>query len=322
MILRNFCLATRWSWLLALMLMVSMSASTWAQSKPEPASVAFQIKLAELLESDAAAVLPLDQMTSGPGGEVAEAFMQAKLVRGIISMPEAVESFMEIQEPVLPMDIYVELTFDESAESKEALETIEEELEGNSEIREEGKLRYFSPKNEESNIAILFGVPGKVIFLSDTYKHDPANFDNVSPAIKQAMSKLGNAPAGIFLDFDQARPLIKSALKMGRQGAPPAVLPFFEIPTQISLLQLVGNPGKEPALTLTAISPDEDNAEMLRETLQGLVGMGKMAMQQAPGNDPQAKIANQILGQLKPTREGNVVTLSIAKIEGLEDILP
>lgn len=308
-------------WSVVLVLLVS-TTQAWAQSKPEPASVAFQIKLAELLESEAAALLPLDQMTGGPGGDVAEAFMQAKLVRGIISMPEAVESFMGIQGPVLPMDIYVELTFDESAESKEALETIEEELEGNSEIREEGKLRYFSPKNEESNIAILFGVPGKIVFLSDSYKHDPANLDNVSPAIKQAMSKLGSVPAGIFLDFDQARPLIKSALKMARQAAPPAVVPFFEIPSQISLLQLAGNPGKDPALTLTAISPDEDNAEMLRETLQGLLGMGKMAMQQAPANDPQAKIANQILGQLKPTREGKVVTLSLSKIEGLENILP
>ena len=312
----------RWSWLLALVLMASLSANSWAQSKPAPASIAFQMKLADLLESEAGAALPLDELTGGPGGEMAEAFMQAKLVRGVVTLPEAVEPFLQMQGPVLPMDIYMEMTFDDSSDSKEALETIESELETNSDIREEGKLRYFSPKDEESNIAIVFGVPSKVIFLTDTYKYDSANLDNVSPAIKQAMSKMGDAPAGIFLDFDQARPLIKAGLKMARQGSPPAVLPFFEIPTQISLLQLVGNPGKEPALTLTAISPDEDNAEMLRETLQGLVGMGKMAMQQAPAGDPSSKVANEILGQLKPTREGKTVTLSISKIEGLEDILP
>lgn len=255
-------------------------------------------------------------------GAVAEAFLQAQTIRGVVSLPAEVGEFMMMQGDQLPMDIYVEMSFGDSTEAKEALETIEEELESNSDIREEGDLRYFSPKGQDANIAIILGVPGKVVFLTDSYKHDAANLDNVTPAIKQAMAKLGNAPAGFFLDFDQARPLITSGLKMARQNAPPAAVPFFEIPSQISFLQLVGNPGKEPALALTAVSPDEEKAEMLRETLQGLVGMGKMALQQAPQGDPQAKIANQVLGQMKPTREGKVVTLSISKIEGLEDILP
>ncbi|MDP1563832.1 MAG: hypothetical protein Q8M16_20825 [Pirellulaceae bacterium] len=312
----------RWSWLLALVLMLTLSSNSWAQSKPAPASVAFQLKMADLLKSDLGKSIPLDQVTGGPGGAMAEAFLQAQTIRGVVSLPDEVGEFMMMQGDQLPMDIYVEMSFGDSSEAKKALETIEKELKSNSDIREEGDLRYFSPKGKDANIAIILGVPGKVVFLSDTYKHDAANFDNVTPAIKQAMAKMGNAPAGIFLDFDQARPLIKSGLKMARQGAPPAAVPFFEIPSNISLLQLVGNPGKEPALALTAVSPDEEKAEMLRETLQGLVGMGKMALGQAPPGNPQAKFVNQILGQMKPTREGNVVTLSISKIEGLEDILP
>jgi hypothetical protein len=312
----------RWSWLLTLLLMLTVSATSWAQSKPEPASVAFQFKLAELLKSDLGQAIPLDQVTGGPGGAVAEAFLQAETIRGVLTLPEDAGDFLMMQGDQLPMDIYIELAFGDSSEAKEAIETIAEELESNSDIREEGDLRYFSPKGQDANIAIILGIPGKVVFLTDTYKHDAANFDNVTPAIKQAMGKIGSAPAGIFLDFDEARPLITSGLKMAKDGAPPAVVPFFEIPSQISLLQLVGNPGKEPALALTAVSPDEEKAEMLRETLQGLVGMGKMAMQQAPQGDPQAKIANQVLGQLKPTRDGKVVTLSLSKIEGLEDILP
>ncbi|MBL8891202.1 MAG: hypothetical protein JNL67_14575 [Planctomycetaceae bacterium] len=315
-------MVSRWSWLMALVLMVSFAGNVWAQSKPEPASIAFNFKLAELLKSDLGQAIPMDQVTGGPGGEIAEAFLKAQSIRGVVTLPEDVGAFMMMQGDQLPIDAYVELAYDDSSESKEALETIADELEGQSDIREEGDLRYFSPKGQETNIAIILGIPGKVVFLTDTYKHDSANFENVTDSIKDAMKKAGAAPAGIFLDFDQARPLIKSAIKMGRQTAPPAAAGFFEIPSQISLLQLVGNPGKEPALTLTAISPDEEQAEMLQETLQGLVGMGKMAMQQAPPDDPGAKVANGILGQLKPKREGKVVTLSLSKIEGLEDILP
>lgn len=315
-------MVSRWSWLMALVLVVSLGGNVWAQSKPEPASIAFNFKLADLMKSEFGQSLPLDQVTGGSDGAVAESFLKAQSIRGVVTLPEEAGAFMMMQGDKVPVDAYVEFAYDDSSDSKEAIETIADELESQSVVREEGDLRYFSPRGQETNIAIIIGIPGKVVFLTDTYKHDAANFDNTTQSIKDAMKKAGAAPAGIFLDFDQARPLIKSAIKMAKPSAPPAAAGFFEIPSQISFLQLVGDPGKQPALTLTAISPDEDQAEMLRETLQGLVGMGKMAMQQAPPDDPGAKVANGILGQLKPVREGKVVTLSLSKIEGLEDILP
>lgn len=315
-------IVSRWSWLMALVLMVSLVGAVSAQSKPEPASIAFNIKLADLMNSDLGQHLPMDQVTEGPDGEVGEAILKAESIRGVVTLPEDIGAFMMMEGDQVPIDAYIEIAYDDSSESKEAIETIAEKLEEKSEVREEGDLRYFSPKDKETNMEIIIGVPGKVVFLTNTYKHDAANLENTTDAIKDAMAQAGDAPVGIYLDFDQSRALIDSAIEMGRDTAPPAAAGFFEIPTQISLLQLVANPGEEPALTLSATSPDEEKAEMLRETLQGLVGMGKMAMQQAPPDDPGAKIAGEVLGQLKPVREGKVVTLSLSKIESLEEVAP
>lgn len=305
-------------YVLVLLLGLTLSSAAWGQSKPEPAAVAFDLKMSELLKSDLGQMLPLDQM-GPPNSALPDMISQAESLRGVITMPGEVEDFLFMQGESLPVDVYVELKFKAGSAAVEALKDFEEEMKPQSNVREEGGLRYYSPRSE-ANISLIFGLPEKLVFLTDTYQHDSANFGNVSPAIKEAMAKAAG-PANIFLDFDQARPLIKSAIAFGKPQLPPAAVPFLEIPTQISLLQLVGNPGQEPALALSVTSPDEESAEMLRETMQGLVGMGKLAAQGMNPNDPQAKIMNQVLGQLKPTVAGKVVTMSLSKLEGLEDLL-
>ena len=301
-----------------LLLGLALSSAAWGQSKPEPAAVAFDLKMSELLKSDLGQMLPLDQM-GPPNSAFPDMLSQAESLRGVITMPSEVEDFLFMQGETLPVDIYVELTFKADSEAGNALKDFEEEMKPQSNVREEGGLRYYSPRSE-ANISMIFGLPNKLVFLTDTYEQDSANLGNVSPAIQEAMAKAAG-PAKIFLDFDQARPLIKSATEFGKPQLPPAAVPFLEIPTQISLLQLVGNPGQDPALALTVTSPDEESAEMLRETMQGLVGMGKLAAQGMNPSDPQAKILTQVLGQLKPTVTGKVVTMSLSKIEGLEDLL-
>lgn len=305
-------------YVLVVMLGLTLSSAAWGQSKPEPAAVAFDLKMSELLKSDLGQMLPLDQM-GPPNSAFPDMISQAESLRGVITMPGEVEDFLFMQGESLPVDVYVELKFKAGSAAVEALKDFEEEMKPQSNVREEGGLRYYSPRSE-ANISLIFGLPEKLVFLTDSYQHDSANFGNVSPAIKEAMAKAAG-PANIFLDFDQARPLIKSAIAFGKPQLPPAAVPFLEIPTQISLLQLAGNPGQEPALALTVTSPDEESAEMLRETMQGLVGMGKLAVQGMNPNDPQAKIMTQVLGQLKPTVAGKVVTMSLSKIEGLEDLL-
>lgn len=306
-------------YVLVVMLGLTLSSAAWGQSKPEPAAVAFDLKMSELLKSDLGQLIPLEVAGSPRDQEVLEAITQAESVRGVVTLPGDVEEFLFAQGDVLPVDIYVEFSFGDSASSRDAVKAFEAGMVPQSNVREEGGLRYFSPKTD-ANISMIFGIPNKVVFLTSTYEYDTANLGNVSPAIKEAMAKAAG-PANIFLDFDQARPLIKSATEFGKPQLPPAAVPFLEIPTQISLLQLVGNPGQDPALALTVTSPDEESAEMLRETMQGLVGMGKLAVQGMNPNDPQAKIMTQVLGQLKPTVAGKVVTMSLSKIEGLEDLL-
>jgi len=301
-----------------LFLGMALSSAAWGQSKPEPASVAFQFKLAEMMKSDLGQMLPLDQM-GPPNSAFPDMLSQAETLRGVVTLPGDVEDFLFMQGETLPVDVYVEVTFATGSDGLKALKAFEEEMKPQSNVREEGGLRYYSPRGE-ANISMIFGLPNKLVFLTDTYKQDAANLSNVSPAIKEAMAK-ASGPANIFLDFDQARPLIKSATRFGRQSLPPAAVPFLEIPTQISLLQMAGNPGQEPAMALTITSPSEDDAKMLQETMQGLVGMGKLAAQGMNPNDPQGKILNQVLGQLKPTVAGKVVTMSLSKIEGLEDLL-
>jgi hypothetical protein len=306
------------AWVLVLGL--SLPSSSWGQSKPEPAAVAFQFKVAQLMKTEFGQMLPVEEMTGGSGQAFGQAIMQAKLFRGVVTLPGSVEDFLFMDGDNLPVEMYVELTFDESAEAKAAITALEEELKPKSNIREEANLRYFSPERG-ANFSLIFGLPNKLVMISDSYKFDADNMGNVSAAIKQAMSGIGEAPAALLLDFDQARPLIDSGLDMARQEAPPAVAPFLEIPKQISLLQMVADPGTSQAMTFTFTSPDEEKGELLQESLQGLVGMGKIAAQQMNPNDPPAKVVNQVLGQLKPTRDGKVITLSIPKIEGLEDLL-
>lgn len=302
---------------LVVLLGLTLSSAAWGQSKPEPAAVAFQFKMSEMMKSDLGQMLPLDQM-GPPNSAFPDMLTQAESLQGVVTLPGEVEDFLFMQGESLPVDLYVEMTFAAGSDGLNAMTEFEEEMKPQSIVREEGGLRYYSPRSE-ANISLIFGLPNKLVFLTDSYEHDSANFGNVSPAIKEAMAK-ASGPAAIFLDFDQARPLIKSAIAFGKPQLPPAVVPFLEIPTQISLLQLSGNPGQDPALALTVTSPDEESAEMLRETMQGLVGMGKLAVQGMNPNDPQSKILSQVLGQLKPTVAGKVVTLNMSKIEGLEDL--
>ncbi len=306
----------------AIAVAIAVTTPAWAQSKPKAAAIAFQLQPSQLMASDLGKMAPIEEMTGGgTDNEFAQVILKSKSFRGIVTLPNDIEALMFPDGGQVPVDLYVELEFDGSEESKKVIADLEKELTDKSNIRKVGDYRYFSPKDREANMELVFDIPNKLVFMSDTYEYDPKNLENVSPAIKDALGKLGNVPFAVVLDFDAARPLIKAGVQMVRQDSPPPVLPFLEIPGQISLLQLVGNPGKEPAISLTTTSPDEEDAEMLRETLQGLIGLGKMAAQSANPNDPTTPIVNQVLGQLKPTRTGKVVNLSLSKIEGLEDLL-
>jgi len=297
---------------------VNAGLSFAIQEMPKKAAIAFEFKPQQLLESELAQALNLADGLKGEFPTMVRVFFDAESVKGVVSLPEGLASFLEARQSLWsPADFFIQASFPADYDLAE----MKDELTRNSEIREEGGVTYYSPSVGETNLYVAFSGTNTFTLGTTAYQFDEKNFKNVTAKLQTTIGKWTSGSAMVAMDFDSARGLIDEGIEMAKQGAPPMVLPFFAIPSQISLMQMSADLDADQIMSLTIESPSSEEAEMLQETLQGLIGMGKMGLMSAPQDDPSVALVGKILNSMKLKVEGKTVSMFVVKPEGLDKVI-
>ncbi len=125
----------------------------------------------------------------------------------------------------------------------------------------------------------------------------------------------------IVADLEPAGELIGQLVEIGKEDAPPAAAGFLDLATLAKSLRFGADTEKSPLFFLSLGCANETEAEQLRAGLDGLVGMAKLAGRQrvdeiSAASPESGKMAGDMLAGLAATREGNQVTIEIARPDG------
>ena len=98
--------------------------------------------------------------------------------------------------------------------------------------------------------------------------------------------------------------------------APPMFGPYLDLVDNAETLTLTMDLSSKNLLTAIAMGKDEKQSEELREGLDSLMGMGKMALQSSgmPANEP---VFQPVVESMKADRKGKEVKIEIVRPEGL-----
>lgn len=308
--INNFCkrLATS---IVALLFCSSIAAAQ--ESTHKPASLAFDVNGQAIMQSKLVKMLPIP--TRGLGRQAQ--FLEAKRFFGAVSLPESLEALnqMKPNSPV-PVEFLAVAEFD----TKEAREkAIPSSAVGNSKkVTINGKEYYAEPNVENMHLLLE---EKKFEIGTKSYLSVPRS-SLLTSTLKSSMGELGKAPAKIVIDLTQDREVILSALdQIKKQGVPPTVGPFLDLPKKMDQLLLAIDPDADEIIKLVSRSSKPEDAAFVAKTLNALVGLGKMGYQSAPKEMPGVEIGQALLNAISVKTDGNVATLILKKPANLEEMM-
>lgn len=304
----------------------------YGQSVPDQdsAELAFEIRMDQLRETPLYAMIKqaADQANAQSGMSQDIDFDKVKRVWGAVQFPETVEEMQAMENlgpgDSLPMELFVQIEFEDAASADSAMNQMMEESE---EVTRNGKT-YFAPKSDANAPANLLGHK-----LNDTtiqagtegYIAAGASDSLFASGLSKAWGSFSGEPIRIAFDLDNARTLMDQAMEMGKADVPPMMHGMLDLISKTSHVR-VSMDFKDGGnlLAIGAAGTDEDSAETLRSGLDGMLGMAKMmgggqVEQLRAVDDGLADVVASILASLKATRDGADVNIVIPKPEGFDD---
>lgn len=301
----------------------AVGQSDLAENKKAVACV--DIRFNQLFESEMANSLKvkslLDQWSEEQGAEMP--FEPQKLVRffGAISAPESMDDIMRMQMEVgyMPFDFFVVLQLAD----EESMDAMMEEMPYTETIEKNGQTFYLGEPEgvliqRKNSTTLAMGTEN--FLLAEKFK------DTFTEKLKSTWGQANDAPIRLAVDMETPIGLIREVMEMSKEGAPPMFAPMIDVVDNAESMTLTINPDADGFFAFQAMGVDVENAEELRGTLDGLLGMAKMGMNQeiAQMKDEAPTVAEtlqSVVDGLRATGEGREVNIVLNKPEGLEEAI-
>lgn len=308
-----------------LMLMSLLGSFASAQSdlaENRKAVACIDIRFKQLFEGEMAKTLQfekmMDQWSQEQGAQMP--FAPDKLERffGAVSAPESVEDFMRMQmEPGdLPFDFFVVLQLADEA----SMEAMIGAMPFTGTVEKNGQTFYLG---EPEGVLIQRKNPTTLAMGTESFLLADGFKDTFSGKLKETWEGSGDAPIRLAVDMETPVELLREVMEMSKQDAPPMFAPMIDVIDNAESITIAIDPDAEKFFAFQALGIDEGNAEELRGTLDGLLGMAKMGMNAEIANmkDEAPKIAEAFQGlvdSLRATGEGLEVNITLKKPDGFE----
>lgn len=290
---------------------VSTSQAIAQQTVARPPAIAFDISGKTLGESKLVQLIPIPPRTKmNP--------LDARRLFGAMSVPESIAALAQFEQSggVLPVELLVVGEFDNNLDRQKMIN--DAQLKNTETVKLNGKDYYVEPRVENVHLLLeekKFEIGSKDYLLAQR----PAL---LTATLKAAMSEMGKAPVKIVIDMEQDRAFFLEAVDMAKQqGVPAMVLPFLDLPKKINLLTLSIDPDSDEMLKLTAKTSKPSDAKFVSNSIDGLLGIAKMAFGQAPKNAQGIELFKAISANAKTSTKDNDTFLIIKKPAGFDELL-
>jgi hypothetical protein len=302
-----------------------------AQSAPlsdkDKAVVYFDIRLDRLLSSNLAESFGLkEQMAQNMQGDVDVS--KASRVSGVMSAPESIDQLQNMEGvEELPFHFLVHIAFVDEDALNQAISKIASD---STEFTAEGKT-YYRPTGNDAPKNICAGILNRTTMVmgTDSYVFMADHKAAHSNGLKSAINSMGSGEDGfrVAIDLAGAKELIDQAVEMGKQQADPMSQAFLELVPGMKDLRITLDFSGGNLFSLGSTCVDEEAATQLKEALDSIFGVAKMAggaqlnqmKQQTPDMAGVIAVGEKILRSLSPKQNGDSVTVNVPKPDGFED---
>lgn len=231
---------------------------------------------------------------------------QASRMRGAVALPEDLETFMSPGPGSPPFDFYIEFQM----KNDQQIEGIQEQLE---------KMRFEVVDDSDEEVTIYAPAFPEELYMAVTKSrlvvmgttampYTAGKFPTLSAPAERVLKETQQNPAGLAIDFRGASGLIESGVEFGKENFPPPAGVYLDLLNQLTWgraeLRLV--PKSEVLAVLEC--RDKESADIVKETIDGLVAMGKLNFNR---NDPESQIAQKMLAGIKTEAEGKQVKINV-----------
>jgi hypothetical protein len=284
------------------LLVAQNEAQPTATDKPRPAVIAFQAEPSRILDSNFAKALQLQN--SFRYDPQAAQLWKAKSVKGLVSLPDDVSAFTDMQPGgATPFHYYFEFEMPSEQHIRDLKEVLEQRMSPPEE--RDGVTYYYPPYEAEAYVAVT--KERRVIMASGSYPYDPRRFPALTATAERLLKETQKAAAGVAIDVKGAERFIESALDFGQEALPPPAKAYLTLPEKIVWAKgdFVLVPQAEVRVVIESV--DTDAAAEILETAQGLVALAKFSLN---GNDPNVQAQRKLLDTIKIRSEGKQVILT------------
>lgn len=305
------CLAT-----LVCQVDVSLAQSDLADE--DRATLMFDLQMSKMMEGEFADAMGDEIADLMP--EIEEGDLEPQdidRVSGMMTLPNSIQDFEKMgMQPMAGMDYLFKLEFADSDATEKALAKMKEE----GDTIEVGGQTYFTNpevegmlgrKTNDTTIEV-----GTEKYLSQTSR------DLVSANLKAAFKKTEDVGFRLVMDLESESELVAEAMAMAttQSGGEPMAAGMIQLMDNMSDLRLSFDLDADTMLSLAMTGKNDEDAAELQGGLDGMLGMAKMFGGPATKDIPDAELAKAAEGivmGLKATRDGNDVSINIARPENL-----
>ena len=293
---------------------VSIAQSDLADE--DRATAMFDLQMSKMMKGDFADAMGeefADMLPETPEGEVSPE--DVSRVSGIMTIPNSIQDFQKMEtQPLVGMDYLFKIEFADSEAAEKAIGKMKEEG-GSVEI---GGQTYFTNNEVEGMLGRL--VNDTLIEVGTEKYLTQSSRDLLSANLKAAFNKTADVGFRLVIDLESESDLVAEAMAEATKesGGDPMAAGMIQLMDNMADLRLTFDLDADTMLSLAMTGKSEEDAIELQGGLDGMLGMAKMfgagAADEIP--DPElAKAAKGIIMGLQATREGNDVSINIARPE-------
>ena len=291
---------------------VSIAQSDLADE--DRATAMFDLQMSKMMEGDFADAMGeefAEMLPDTPDGEVAPD--EISRISGMMTIPNSVQDFQKMEtQPLVGMDYLFKIELVDSEAAEKVMEKMKEEG-GSVEI---GGETYFTNDEFEGMLGRLVN-DTTIEVGTEKYLTQPSR-DLLSANLKAAFNKTADVGFRLVIDLESESDLVAEAMAEATKesGGDPMAAGMIQLMDNMADLRLTFDLDADTMLSLSMTGKSEEDAIELQGGLDGMLGMAKMfgagAADEIP--DPElAKAAKGIIMGLQATREGNDVSINIAR---------
>ena len=306
-----FCLAT-------LVCQVDVSIAQSDLADEDRATAMFDLQMSRMMEGEFAKAMGdefADMMPETEEGEVEPE--DIKRVSGMMTLPNSMEEFQKMEmQPFAGMDYLFKMELNDSEATDKALAKMKEE--GDS-IEVDGET-YIT--NNEVEGMLIRKINDTTIEIGTQKYLTQGTRDLLSTNLKAAFNKTDDVGFRLVLDLESESDLVAEAMAMAttESGGDPMAAGMIQLMDNMSDLRLTFDLDAGTMVSLSMTGNNEEDAAELQGGLDGILGMAKMFGGGAVNDIPDAELkeaASGIISGLQATRNGNDVSINIARPENL-----